>query len=141
MASLFFTCPKTNQRAPAGIETDVQSLGACWKAVLKVNCPHCGDVHETSVRETYINGALQECHRPITRGHLGPRVSQLSRRTRVVTLVEESQTALTQGVCRHVGRIKKQTSWQYHDMSAMWNRDGRSGEHRAGCRRAGPGSV
>jgi phage FluMu protein Com len=60
MASLFFTCPKTNQRASAGIETDVQSLSASWKAVLKVNCPHCGDVHKISVRETYINGALQD---------------------------------------------------------------------------------
>ena len=27
---------------------------------LKVNCPHCGEMHEISVRETYINGALQD---------------------------------------------------------------------------------
>jgi hypothetical protein len=38
MAPLFFTCPKTNQQAPTGIETDVQSLSASWKATLKVNC-------------------------------------------------------------------------------------------------------
>jgi hypothetical protein len=30
-------------------------------------------------------------------------------------------------VCRHVGRIKKQTPPQYNLMSAMWNHDGRSG--------------
>jgi len=35
-----------------------------------VKCPHCGEVHEISVRETYINGALK---RPISLGHLGPR--------------------------------------------------------------------
>jgi hypothetical protein len=58
MASLLFICPKTNQQAPTGIETDVQSLSASWKAALKVICPHCGEVHEISVRETYINGAL-----------------------------------------------------------------------------------
>src|SRR5438132_11525982 len=58
MASLFFTCPTTHQQAPTGIETDVQSLRAAWKATLKVKCPHCGEVHEISVRETYINGAL-----------------------------------------------------------------------------------
>ena len=57
MASLFFTCPTTHQQAPTGIETDVQSLRA-------------GEVHEISVRETYINGALK---RPISLGHLGPR--------------------------------------------------------------------
>jgi hypothetical protein len=60
MASLFFTCPTTHRRAPTGIETDVQSLQAAWKATLKVKCPHCGEVHEISVRETYINCALQD---------------------------------------------------------------------------------
>jgi phage FluMu protein Com len=60
MAMLLFTCPKTNQQAPTKIETDVQSLSASWKATLKVNCPHCGEVHEISVRETYINGALND---------------------------------------------------------------------------------
>jgi transcription elongation factor Elf1 len=60
MAPLLFTCPKTNQRASTGIETDVQSLSASWKVTLKVNCPHCGEVHEISVRETYINGALSD---------------------------------------------------------------------------------
>jgi hypothetical protein len=60
LASLLFICPKTNQQAPTGIETDVQSLSASWKAALKVTCPHCGEVHEISVRETYINGALDD---------------------------------------------------------------------------------
>jgi hypothetical protein len=41
---------------------------AAWKATLNVKCPHCGEVHEISVRETYINGALK---RPISLGHLG----------------------------------------------------------------------
>ena len=68
MSSLFFTCPTTHQQAPTGIETDVQSLRAAWKATLNVKCPHCGEVHEISVRETYINGALK---RPISLGHLG----------------------------------------------------------------------
>jgi hypothetical protein len=67
MASLFFTCPTTHQQAPTGIETDVQSLRAAWKATLNIKCPHCGKVHEISVRETYINGALK---RPISLGHL-----------------------------------------------------------------------
>jgi hypothetical protein len=56
----FFNCPRTHQHASTGIETDVQSLCAPWKATLKINCPHCGEVHEVSVRETFINGALQD---------------------------------------------------------------------------------
>jgi hypothetical protein len=67
MSSLFFTCPTTHQQAPTGIETDVQSLRAAWRATLNVKCPHCGEVHEISVRETYTNGALK---RPISLGHL-----------------------------------------------------------------------
>jgi hypothetical protein len=60
MASLFFDCPKTHRHASTGIETDVQSLRASWKATLKVACPHCGEVHQISVRETYINGASDD---------------------------------------------------------------------------------
>jgi hypothetical protein len=43
---------------PTGIETDVQNLQALWKETLKVKCPHCSEMHEISVRETYINSAL-----------------------------------------------------------------------------------
>jgi hypothetical protein len=60
MASLFFTCPTTRQHVPTGIETDVQSLQAAWKVMLKVKCPRCGEMHEVSVRETYLNGALDD---------------------------------------------------------------------------------
>jgi hypothetical protein len=60
MASLLFTCPKTNLQTPTGIETDVKSLSASWKATLKVACPRCGEVHEISIREAYINGALDD---------------------------------------------------------------------------------
>jgi hypothetical protein len=60
MAELLFTCPKTQQRASTGIETDVQSLRAAWKTNLRINCALCGEVHEISIRETFINGALHE---------------------------------------------------------------------------------
>jgi hypothetical protein len=58
MAILFFTCPNTRQRAPTGIETDVQSLRATWSERLKVNCSLCGEVHEMTVRETFVDSAL-----------------------------------------------------------------------------------
>jgi len=60
MASLLFICPTTHQQAPTGIETDVQSLQAAWKTMLKVKCPYCGEVHEISVGATSINRALQD---------------------------------------------------------------------------------
>jgi hypothetical protein len=60
MAVLLFTCPQTNRQAPTGIKTDVQSLSESWRMTLKVNCPHCSEVHEISIRETYLNGALSD---------------------------------------------------------------------------------
>ena len=60
MAELFFICPKTHQQGPTGIETDVQSLSAFWRATLKVNCPRCGETHEISVCETYVDWAIRD---------------------------------------------------------------------------------
>jgi hypothetical protein len=60
MASLFFTCPTTRERAPTGIATDVQSLRATWSKKLKIHCSLCSGMHEISVREAYIEGALHD---------------------------------------------------------------------------------
>ena len=60
MASLFFTCPITLEQVPTGIEIDARSLQDAWKSTLKIDCPHCGEMHEISVRETYINGVLKD---------------------------------------------------------------------------------
>jgi hypothetical protein len=57
-AKLLFTCPKTHQQASTGIGTDVESLRGAWSRTLKVKCPHCGEEHKISVRETFINSAL-----------------------------------------------------------------------------------
>jgi hypothetical protein len=58
MGPLLFICPKTGQQAPAGIETDFETLRAAWSETLKVRCLLCGGDHSISVRETYISGAL-----------------------------------------------------------------------------------
>ena len=46
MASLLFICPKTNQQASTGIETDVKSLSASWRAMFESAAAR---VHEISV--------------------------------------------------------------------------------------------
>jgi hypothetical protein len=60
MAVLSFPCPNTHQQVPTGIATDMQSLRSSWRETLTINCPSCGQAHEISVRETYINGALED---------------------------------------------------------------------------------
>jgi transcription elongation factor Elf1 len=57
---LLFTCPNTDQETPTRIATDVKALSAAWKRTLKITCPHCGQVHKTSVREAYIESALRD---------------------------------------------------------------------------------
>lgn len=59
MPSLLFICPKTRQQADTGILTDVESLRDTWSMTLNVNCPHCGEMHAVSVRETYIDDAIR----------------------------------------------------------------------------------
>ena len=68
MPSLFFTCPKTRQQADTGILTDVESLRDTWSMTLNVNCPHCGEVHAVSVRETYIDDAIRNVSEIARRG-------------------------------------------------------------------------
>jgi hypothetical protein len=68
-----FHLSETHLRAPTGIETDVQSLQAAWKAMMKVKCPHCGEIHEMSVRETYINGVSQDA---VGRCQIGSHIQQ-----------------------------------------------------------------
>jgi hypothetical protein len=60
MGTMQFFCPATRQPASTGIETDPDSLRACWSTTVKVDCPHCGKVHAISVRETYIGMALND---------------------------------------------------------------------------------
>ena len=38
---------------------------AAWKKTLKVECPHCGEVHRISVREAYVKFAIQDGTDPI----------------------------------------------------------------------------
>ena len=60
MAALLFTCPKTKGRVPTGIETNVEGLRQSWSRTLVLACPHCGGQHKISVRETYLDAALDE---------------------------------------------------------------------------------
>ena len=43
-----------------------RSLSAGWRGTLKV-CPHCGEVHEISVRDVYINGAIEDASERLRR--------------------------------------------------------------------------
>jgi hypothetical protein len=38
---------------------DVQGLRQYWKLTLKLDCPHCDDVHDVRVREVYIDSAVE----------------------------------------------------------------------------------
>jgi hypothetical protein len=58
MPSLLFSCPASRHKAPTGIEINVQSLRECWRKTVRVDCPHCGQIHEISIRETYLDAAL-----------------------------------------------------------------------------------
>jgi hypothetical protein len=58
VGTLHFFCPTTHQQVPTDIKTDLQSLCASWRSTVNIHCPHCRQVHEISVRDTYLSGAL-----------------------------------------------------------------------------------
>ena len=57
--TLLYLSDKTRQQADTGIMTDAESLRDTWSMTLNVNCPHCGQMHAVSVRETYIDAAIR----------------------------------------------------------------------------------
>jgi transcription elongation factor Elf1 len=61
---LIFTCPKTKERASVDIGTDAQNLRASWKSRFQVKCPYCGQDHEISVRDAYLDDAIDVPGRP-----------------------------------------------------------------------------
>jgi hypothetical protein len=68
MASLLFTCPTTHQQAPTGIETDVQSLHAAWKAESEMPILRRG-ARNLGARDVY-QWCATGCYRPVTPVHL-----------------------------------------------------------------------
>jgi hypothetical protein len=56
-----FHMSTTNRPVPTGVKMDAKSLRKSWTKTLRLSCPHCGEVHEISVRETYI---ILGCHFP-----------------------------------------------------------------------------
>ena len=58
-SELLFTCPTTKQRARTGIETDIRTLSATLGGKLTVDCPLCGQPHEISVRDVYIESEVK----------------------------------------------------------------------------------
>jgi hypothetical protein len=59
VARLLFTCPNTSRKASTGVEMDLQGLRQYWKLTLKLDCPHCDDVHDVRVREAYVDSAVE----------------------------------------------------------------------------------
>jgi hypothetical protein len=59
VARLLFTCPNTSRKASTGVEMDVQGLRQYWKLTLKLDCPHCDEVHDVCVREAYLDSAVE----------------------------------------------------------------------------------
>jgi hypothetical protein len=59
MPELEIACPKTQLRVPTGIARNVESLVLTWALKLEVKCPHCGEEHEITVREAYLDGVLR----------------------------------------------------------------------------------
>src|SRR5262245_44740007 len=60
MPSILFTCPTTQRKASTGVLMNAQTLQKRWQETLEIRCPHCCEIHEISVRQTYIEMTLDD---------------------------------------------------------------------------------
>jgi hypothetical protein len=60
VAQLFLTCPVTGGRVPTGIENKAASLQNAWFTRIEINCPLCGGIHASDVREIYCESVLHD---------------------------------------------------------------------------------
>lgn len=53
-------CPRDGRPVDIGIDTDYESLCRSWSRHIDFKCPHCGQSHVTTVRDTYIATAIAQ---------------------------------------------------------------------------------
>ena len=58
MGPLLVQCPNTFALINTGVETDAASLAVAWSSALRLDCPHCNEVHEVRVREAYLQDVM-----------------------------------------------------------------------------------
>jgi hypothetical protein len=51
-------CPTTAGLVTVNIKDDAKSVNQGWRRSLKLQCPHCGDVHVVRYSDAYIEGVL-----------------------------------------------------------------------------------
>jgi len=56
MGTLIFLCPRTRKAIDAGIAVDDRSRSTLFENPVTVACPHCGEVHEFRMRQSYSPG-------------------------------------------------------------------------------------
>jgi hypothetical protein len=74
MGPLLAQCPNTSALINTGVETDARSLAAAWRSALRLNCPHCNEVHEIRVREAYLHDVMSLGRRSQPSRDVGVRV-------------------------------------------------------------------
>lgn len=61
---LVYRCDQTDLSVETGIRTDVMTLRDRWSDDLQISCPHCGNMHSTTVRDAYLAMTLDDYSAP-----------------------------------------------------------------------------
>jgi len=54
MPLLLFTCPSTGGSFASGIHTDARSLACVAQLPVRLQCPHCGKMHQVTAKSGYF---------------------------------------------------------------------------------------
>jgi hypothetical protein len=58
MPQLRMQCPKTHRTFDSHITLDTFTLVKVWTSTFEAACPHCGETHQVSVRDAYMDTIL-----------------------------------------------------------------------------------
>jgi hypothetical protein len=88
MGILSVYCPVTTKPIQTGVDTEYKDLVRGWDVLIKVNCPHCGSVHEVKVRDAFIADAISDSS---LRGLSDAQVEALAERLTGLTPLEKNR--------------------------------------------------
>jgi hypothetical protein len=52
------SCPTGGKVVSFQLPTDAATVAKCWKLLIRMECPHCGELHTAPFKDPYVDGLL-----------------------------------------------------------------------------------
>jgi hypothetical protein len=52
------SCPAGGGSISFELATDAATVAKCWKLLIRMQCPHCAELHAVPFKDAYVDGVL-----------------------------------------------------------------------------------